>query len=114
MTDALSKEEIVESIKIAQAKGFTIVANEWGDVETKCACALSCVMLVRGHDLPQDVEDVENALSLDYDWITDFAEGFDEPNEETFSDAARLGQEIRREVGPAISKSKWVIDDEIE
>ena len=100
MSSVLTKEEILEAIDIAKQKGYEIVAEDWGaTTETKkCACALSCVMLVRGHNIPDDIDDVVDALDLPYKWVSNFLNGFDGSTIITDDEATLLGKEIRNEV----------------
>lgn len=104
MNDSQIKEKILADIEAAKEKGYTLIADSWGDGKHKCACALGCVNVISGHD--PDNEDgggVEITLQVSADWITSFIDGYDSNgimSAATVPAAWKMGQEIRQETQP--------------
>lgn len=79
------KQKILDSIKFAQEElKYTLVSDEWGAKEYKCACALGCVLAQNNPDnLALNGTDklritkAEELLSVSEEWIDSFIEGFD-------------------------------------
>lgn len=79
------KKKILDSIKFTREElGFTLVSEEWGSANRKCACALGCVLL---KDDPKDTVRIEankeryikaaEILEVSEQWLDAFIEGFD-------------------------------------
>jgi hypothetical protein len=112
------KEKIVSGIKYAKEKlGFTLVEEDWGSKEAKCACALGCVLLANDHgiasdDAEQNEVEAAHVLGVSSEWIGEFIRGFDNesPENEEAEAVWELGKEIRNEFKPVNSTDymkKW-------
>lgn len=105
--DQLSiKERILSSISYAQKElGYTLVREGFGDSISKCACALSCVLLA---DNPGNILDPgrilyssAKILGVDPTWTVSFMDGFDGKNYHTkYDEAWKLGERICAETNP--------------
>lgn len=98
------KEKILASIEKAQQMGYTLVCDDWGDDNRKCACALGCLLVVNGEN-PNDgtSEIAADLLEVSYDWASSFIDGFDDNG--TVAGASdhiawKLGSELRKELKP--------------
>lgn len=104
------KKIIMDSIKYASKEGYRIVFGDWGNIENKCACALSCVILkesnmITSPDLMVDL--VSKSLNVSEKWINSFVEGFDNigsASGSNFPEAWILGNEINKEINPSLYK----------
>ena len=101
------KQKILDGIQFAKNQlGITLVTEEWGSKETKCACALGCVLLANDVGLTDDAEQnaqgAAEALGVDESWIDNFIRGFDgdSPDEDEDEEAWELGQAIRQTANP--------------
>ena len=108
------KKKILDSIKYAKEHGYTLVSEEWGSTEHKCACALGCVLMA---DSPENLDDTDakravkaaELLGVTERWIDTFTEGFDGNGNSV--DAAEheawdMGNAIAKEMKP-IEYHKW-------
>ncbi len=107
------KKKILDSIKYARDElDFTLISEEWGNAEHKCACAIACVLL---KDNPKDTVRIEaekeryiaaaEILGVDVGWIDCFIEGFDgngTAEQSANSEAWELGFEIAKETSPIV------------
>jgi hypothetical protein len=104
------KKIILDSIKyVREELGFTLVSEDWGDANHKCACALGCVLL---KDDPKDVVRPESKeacaavakiLGVDEKWVDCFIGGFDANGIAATSanaEAWELGFQIAKETKP--------------
>jgi len=98
------KDKIVNGIKVAtEQMNYTLVAEEWGSKDAKCACALGCMLVANNlHLETATVEDNEvlaaDILGVDTMWIEDFITGFDDGHAIrpiAYQDAYDLGAELR-------------------
>ena len=79
------KKKILDSITYTREKlGFTLVSEDWGSSNHKCACALGCVLLkdnpkdtVRIEDNKDRYDAITEILEVDEAWIDSFINGFD-------------------------------------
>lgn len=100
------KEKIVSGIKYAKEKlGFTLVEEDWGSKEAKCACALGCVLLANDHgiasdDADQNETEAAHVLGVSTEWVGEFIRGFDNDSPGEDEAAWELGKEIRKEFNP--------------
>lgn len=111
------KQTILDSIKYVKDElGFTLISEDWGSVERKCACALGCVLV---KDSPKDKNRLDSSagcaasaallLNVEEKWVDAFIEGFDgngTSKESSVPDAWELGFEIAKETTP-IAYHKW-------
>jgi hypothetical protein len=100
------REKIVNGINYAKEKlGFTLVYEDWGSKQGRCACALGCMLLANDSSLTNDPEDnaVEAAqlLGVSEEWVNSFISGFDngDPILEDV-DAYNLGKQLCHELKP--------------
>lgn len=99
------KNKIIADIKFAQdILGITLISDEWGNKNTKCACALGCVLLVNHDAVYDDPEEngqaIASILDVSEDWVNNFLNGFDGKAihiSTRFQEAWKLGLEIRNE-----------------
>jgi hypothetical protein len=101
------KNKIVEGIQTAKEQlGITLITEEWGSKQTKCACALGCVLLANNHGLSDDAEqnatEAAEILGVSESWIDNFIRGFDgdSPDEDEPEEAFEIGEEIRKQLNP--------------
>lgn len=109
------KQKILDSIKfVRETLGYTLVSDEWGFHQNKCACGLGCVI---AKDNPDNlgtsdakmVEKIQELLGVDEPWVDSFIEGFDGNGS---SDQAKvpaawdMGRDIAKETKP-IEYHKW-------
>lgn len=99
------KQKILNSIAIAQQKGYTLVMGDWGRDSIKSACALGCVAVANNIKIADMFGMVITNLlgGVSEDWILSFMDGFDD-NGILFgsldSEAWELGAEIREHLKP--------------
>jgi hypothetical protein len=101
MIDSL-KNQIVNSIKKAQGEGITLVFKDWGSRNTKCACALGCLIEEEPLDFEEKCFIVADKLNVSVPWVESFCAGFDDEMIESVQiiDAYQLGLDIRKEFNP--------------
>ena len=111
------KQTILDSIQyVREELGFTLISEDWGSLEHKCACALGCVLV---KDDPKDearlgsaslaCAKAANLLGVDENWVDSFIEGFDgngSSKEAGVSAAWDMGREVALETKP-IEYHKW-------
>jgi len=107
------KKKILNSIKYAREElGFTLVSEDWGNLEHKCACALGCVLV---QDDPKNADRLGSstlaaasvALILDVSdkWVDSFMEGFDgngNADQTVEPEAWEMGSAIAKETKPIV------------
>lgn len=106
------KKKILDSIKYAREElGFTLVSEDWGHMEHKCACALGCVLVQND---PKDAARLgsstsaaaaANILEVSEKWIDSFIEGFDgngTSDQSAEPDAWEMGFAIAKETKPIV------------
>jgi hypothetical protein len=99
------KQKILNSIAIAQQKGYTLVMGDWGSDSSKSACALGCVAVANNIKIADMFGMVITNLlgGVSEDWILSFMDGFDD-NGILFGsldpEAWELGAEIREHLKP--------------
>jgi len=73
-------EDISKGIEYAKKNlGYTIISEDWGNEEEKCACALGCLLLSNNLKLGSKNEDsAAELLKVNDMWITAFISGFDD------------------------------------
>lgn len=101
------KNRIIDGIKFAQERGFTLVDSDWGSDTTQCACALGCFLISNQEMISEDPEDnarvVAEILNVPENWVNNFISGFDGHPSKIYADyeeAWLLGIEIRMETNP--------------
>lgn len=108
---SFAKEKILDSVNRAREQGITLIADNWGSSERKCACPLGCLLLTSNENtLTSDAEDnavdAAEILGVSEGWVAGFIYGFDGdsmPDYESFPvEAYRLGQTLRLELKPEI------------
>lgn len=111
------KQKILDSISYARNElKYTLISDDWGSVERKCACALGCVLV---KDSPEDDSHLGSTslacastallLGVDEKWIDSFIEGFDgngTSKDSAVAAAWDMGREIALETKP-IEYHKW-------
>jgi hypothetical protein len=114
-TKAKLKQKILDSIKHAREElKYTLVSDEWGHPEHKCACALGCVIAQDNPDnlcltTSDNFNMVQELLEVDESWIDSFIEGFDGnggSKDSKVPAAWDMGREIAVETKP-IEYHKW-------
>lgn len=94
------KETILNNIKTARENGITLITEDWGRSDKKCACALGCILINNNHVLSDEDSEHYNAIVQDYlnvweTWVDQFIRGYDgETPTDVDIDAYRLGQDI--------------------
>jgi hypothetical protein len=101
------KNKIVEGIQQAKENlGITLIYEEWGSKQQKCACALGCVLLANNHGLCDDAEqnatEAAEILGVSESWIDNFIRGFDgdSPDDDEPGEAWEIGNSLREETKP--------------
>lgn len=101
------KNKIISSIEAAKAQGITLVCEDWGSKENKCACALGCLLITNHCDLSEDDPDKNEFQAMELlgvpdSWINNFINGFDDERSTTLQniEAWQLGQELRLILNP--------------
>ena len=105
------KQQILNSIQwVRENLNYTLVAEDWGNADKKCACAMGCLLLKSNPDdvarlgigKPNYIE-AANLLEVEERWVDSFTEGFDStglPQESKVPEAWKLGNEIALETKP--------------
>lgn len=101
------REKILSSIKyVRDTIGYTLVFGEWGSSNSKCACAIGCVLLENDPkqidflDLHYRASKILNVSEL---WIVSFINGFDgigNGRETAVPKAWKMGYSIATETKP--------------
>jgi hypothetical protein len=101
------KQKILDGIQTAKEKlGITLIYEEWGSKQQKCACALGCVLLANDHGLCDDAEqnatEAADILGVSEGWINNFIRGFDgdSPDGDDPKEAWEIGSSLRDETLP--------------
>lgn len=107
------KARIINSIAIAEGKGFTLINGEWGSEVRKCACPISCVLVAEGKRITEFAGDLAQLFSVSENWIISFVDGFDGNGTSMMahdSDAWKLGEEIRHST-KAINYEDYILGE---
>src|ERR1700679_3678427 len=75
------RETILNSIKyVRETIGYTLISEEWGSSNSKCACAIGCVLIqndpkqINFTDLAARASKILNVSEI---WVDSFIDGFD-------------------------------------
>ncbi len=117
------KKQIVKGIEEARQAGITLVCNDWGDKQNKCACALGCLLLEKdilvSGDSDQNKERAAHLLGVSQEWVESFYYGFDNLNVggagvvEAYPDAYHLGKQLREESGPVTDFDYYMLNNQL-
>ena len=105
------KAKILENIRYAQEKmGYTLISDDWGNSEERCADAIACVIRVNDPDdsvvidgTPEDVEAAATILGVSVDWVESFLDGYDRNGSSKLAsvpEAWTIGHEVSIECNP--------------
>lgn len=101
------QKKISDSIAKAQESGFTLICEDWGDDNQKCACPLGCLIVSSGTALDKPGKNFTKASELleqDQEWIDSFIAGYDRSfltyGQEPIKEAYDMGQKFRKELDP--------------
>jgi hypothetical protein len=102
------KKKILGAIAQVQAKGYTLVCEDWGDPFHECACPMAAVILTDDPDkfMASPNENVATAakiLGVTEKWIDCFIEGFDGngvADQSAVPEAWKIGSEVAKETKP--------------
>lgn len=103
------EQTIRQSIEHAKKNGFTLVHQDWGSLDSKCACPMGCVILQADDtndildDAPQASVQAAKLLHVSDTWVDSFTAGFDgeDLHEATHvKNAFEMGQKLRQELSP--------------
>lgn len=106
------KTIIVNSIKTAQEKGYTLVRGCWYDKSEKgdCCCALGSVFVANDEKMYDYSPRLQEKFGVDYIWINDFIHAFDGTSiswSSKYKEAKELGEDIAKEFNPPIHL-EWI------
>lgn len=101
------QKKISDAIAKAQESGFTVICEDWGDSQQKCACPLGCLIVANGVTLGRPGENFNKAAELldqDQEWVDSFIAGYDKGfltyGQEPVVEALEMGKLFRQVLEP--------------